>query len=142
MLPNMPLNMVARMMGKANSQNSCVFSRKCSLILISNVCHMMSHAFRICHKPCKPSQSRNAVPVRFQEHIIERRLATGEMPDIRALVLQQLQYVDEIVIALAAVHRQLMAVIVGVGHERQGSATAQASYRPNLSALPDHRFRC
>ena len=41
------------------------------------------------------------------------------MPDIRALVLQQLQYVDEIVIALAAVHRQLMAVIVGVGHERQ-----------------------
>ena len=84
----MPLNMVARMMGKANSQNSCVFSRKCSLRLISNVC-------------------------------IERRLATGEMPDIRALVLQQLQYVDEIVIALAAVHRQLMAVIVGVGHERQ-----------------------
>ena len=32
------------------------------------------------------------------------------MPDIRALVLQQLQYVDEIVIALAAVHRQLMAI--------------------------------
>ncbi len=40
------------------------------------------------------------------------------MPDIRAIGFQQqLQYVDEIVIALAAVHRQLMTVIVGVGHD-------------------------
>ena len=55
----------------------------------------------------------------FKEHIVQRRLPGGKMPDIRAIGFQQRQHVKKIVIAPTATYRQLMTVLIGAHHTWQ-----------------------